>query len=168
MGGGPTPRRFGQRSLLSACLRFGRMHVINRSALKRRVPELFVNDLQVANRVDIALDVSNLLGIEGTCSPRPPMGAGGTDGWPDRRERTVCERRLRHPRQHTDDVEDGVNGANVRQERVAEPLALRGALHEASNVDDGEVRGHTRGWLVQLTKPVESLVRHGATCFRGV
>jgi len=62
----------------------------------------------------------------------------------------------------TDNVEDGVNGADVRQEGVAEALALRGALDQAGDVDHGQVRRHARRRLVQVAEPVEALVRHRA------
>lgn len=39
-------------------------------------------------------------------------------------------------------MEDRIAGADVRQERIAQALALGGALHQAGDVDDVEEGGH--------------------------
>src|SRR5690606_22589862 len=63
------------------------------------------------------------------------------------------------------DVRDGRDLADVRQELVAQPLALVGALHEPGDVDELDARRHHRrlpvGLRVQAPQRLEALVRHG-------
>ena len=58
------------------------------------------------------------------------------------------------------DVVDAVDGGDVRQEGVAEALALRGAAHEAGDVADLQVRADLALGLVALAQPAEAVVRH--------
>jgi len=68
--------------------------------------------------------------------------------------------------EQADHVEDAVDGLDVAQERVAEPGALRSALHEPRDVCDLQVRGHLTRRGVEVAEEVEALVgnfdaRHG-------
>lgn len=70
-------------------------------------PELFADDLQVADGVDVTLDVNDL-GIVETSY----------------------------------DLEDGIDGANMRKESVAETGTSRGTACQTSDIVDGKVGGH--------------------------
>ena len=60
-----------------------------------------------------------------------------------------------------DDVNDRVAAADVREELVAEPLALRRALDKACNVDELDDGGRELLGVVLVAQPFEPLVRHG-------
>ena len=65
-------------------------------------------------------------------------------------------------------MDDGVGGADVGQELVAQTFTLGGALHKTGDVhklDDGG--GHLLG-LVQLGKPGQPLIGHGHHAHVGV
>jgi hypothetical protein len=85
--------------------------------------QLLVDDLKIANGVDVTLDVDDLGIVEAT-----------------------------------DDLEDGVDGANVGQERVSETSTGGCAAGQTSNVVDSKVSGHLRLGLVLLAQPVEALI----------
>lgn len=70
--------------------------------------ELLADNLEIADGVDITLDVDNL-GIVET----------------------------------SDDLEDGIDGADVRQESVTETSTSRGTTGQTSNVVDGLVGGNS-------------------------
>ena len=55
---------------------------------------------------------------------------------------------------------DGVDLADVGEELVAEPLALRGAAHQAGDVDEGEPRRHDLHGLGELRQRVEPRIGH--------
>ena len=55
---------------------------------------------------------------------------------------------------------DGVDLADVGEELVAEPLALRGAAHEAGDVDEGEPGRHDLHGLGELRQRVEARIGH--------
>mmetsp|Transcript_14099 Transcript_14099/g.34768 ORF Transcript_14099/g.34768 Transcript_14099/m.34768 type:complete len:256 (-) Transcript_14099:16-783(-) len=65
-------------------------------------------------------------------------------------------------------VEDAVHGGDVRQERVAQALALGRALDQARNVPDLQVRRHRGLGLVQVAQPLEALVGHVDTRLVGL
>ena len=58
-------------------------------------------------------------------------------------------------------VHDGVDLADVGEELVAQPLALRGAAHQAGDIDEFELRGDDLGRLGDRGKGIEALVGHG-------
>lgn len=58
-------------------------------------------------------------------------------------------------------VDDGVRVADVAQELVAQPLALRGALDQTRDVDDLDRRGDHAPGVVDLGQADEPLVGHG-------
>ena len=58
------------------------------------------------------------------------------------------------------DVEDTVDGADVREEGVAEALALVSAAHQAGNVGDAQMRRHDRSGLERLAQEVEASIGH--------
>ena len=60
-----------------------------------------------------------------------------------------------------DDVDNRVGRADVREEFVAEALALRRALDETRNVNKLDDGGGLLLGLIELGEPVEPLVRHG-------
>lgn len=66
------------------------------------------------------------------------------------------------------DLEDGVDGANVRQERVAETSTGRRATGQTSNVVDRQVGRNPRLGLVFLAEPVIALVGNNDASFLGV
>ena len=67
-----------------------------------------------------------------------------------------------------DHVDDGVGGANVAQELVAQALALGSALYQACNIHEfNHSRGDLLG-LMQLGKPGKPLIRHGNHAHIGV
>ena len=85
--------------------------------------QLLADDSQIANGIDITLDVDNLGIIEAA-----------------------------------HDLEDGVDGADVRQERVTQTRARGGAAGQTGNIVDGQVGGHLGLGLVVLAEPVEALI----------
>lgn len=58
----------------------------------------------------------------------------------------------------SDDLEDGVDGANVRQEGVTQTGTGRSTTGQTSNVVDGQVGGNLGLGLVVVAQPVEALV----------
>ena len=86
-------------------------------------PELLADDIQVADRVNVTLDVDNLGIIE---APH--------------------------------DLEDGIDGADVRQESIAQTSTGGGATGQASNVEDSKVGGNPGLGLVLLAEPVEARI----------
>lgn len=65
-------------------------------------------------------------------------------------------------------LKNGVHGANMRQESIAETRTGRRATGQTSNVIDGQIGRDDGFWLVLLHEPVEALVRHDDTGFFGV
>ena len=59
----------------------------------------------------------------------------------------------------TNDLEDGIDGANVGKEGVAETGTGGGTARKTSNIVDGQVGGDDRLGLVFLNKPVEAVIR---------
>ena len=57
-------------------------------------------------------------------------------------------------------MDDGVDLADIAQKLVAEPLAFRGAAHQAGDVDEGEPRRHDNRRLGQRRQRIEPAVRH--------
>ena len=68
----------------------------------------------------------------------------------------------------TDDLEDGIDGANVRQEGVAETSTSGGTTGQTSNVIDSEVSRNLGLGLVLLAEPVEALIGNNDTGLFGV
>jgi len=60
--------------------------------------------------------------------------------------------------ERTDDLEDTVDGTDVRQESVTETGTGRSTGGKTGNVDAGEEGGDLGRGLVQVTEPVEALV----------
>ena len=60
-------------------------------------------------------------------------------------------------------LEDGVDGSDVRQEGVAKPSSGRGTTGQTSDVIHSQVGGNHGLGLVMLYKPVEAVVRHNDT-----
>lgn len=58
----------------------------------------------------------------------------------------------------TNDLEDGIDGTDVRQEGVTQTSTSRGTTGQTSNVVDGEVSRDLGLGLVVLAQPVEALV----------
>lgn len=58
----------------------------------------------------------------------------------------------------TNDLEDGIDGTDVRKEGVAKTGTSGGTARETSNIVDGQVGGDDRLGLVFLNKPIEALV----------
>jgi hypothetical protein len=85
--------------------------------------QLFSNDLQVTNWIDIALDVDDLGIVEAS-----------------------------------HDLENSIDGANVRQECVSKTGTGGRAACETGNVVDGQVGGHDRLGLVHLDEVVEAII----------
>lgn len=95
--------------------------------------QLLVDDGQITDGVDIALDVDDL-GIVET----------------------------------TNDLEDGIDGANVRQEGVTETGTGGGTAGQTGDIIDGQVGGHLGLGLVVFAQPVETLIGDDDTRFFGV
>lgn len=95
--------------------------------------QLLVDDLKIADGVDVTLDVNNLGIVEAT-----------------------------------DNLEDGIDGADVGQERVSETSTGGCAAGQTSNVVDGKVSRHLRLGLVLLAQPVEAVIGHDDTGLFGV
>jgi hypothetical protein len=68
----------------------------------------------------------------------------------------------------TNDLEDGIDGANVGQERVSETSTSRSTTGQTSDVVDGKVGRDAGLGLVLLAKPVEALIGHDDTRLLGV
>ena len=58
------------------------------------------------------------------------------------------------------DVGDGIDLADVGQELVAEPLALRGAFHQSGDIDERQPRRHDLLGLGKLRQRVEPRIGH--------
>jgi len=67
-----------------------------------------------------------------------------------------------------DDMRDGVSGANVPEELVAETLALRRAFDQAGNVDELHGGGHQAFGMDELGDLREPLIRYGDDAGVGV
>ena len=67
-----------------------------------------------------------------------------------------------------DHLEDGVNGANVRQESVTQASTSGRTARQTSNVIDSQVGGNHGLGLVLLDQPVEAIIRHNDTGLLGV
>ena len=65
-------------------------------------------------------------------------------------------------------LEDGIDGANVRQERVAETSTGGRTTGQTGDVVDCQVGRNARLGLVLLAEPVISLVRDNDTSFFGL
>lgn len=68
----------------------------------------------------------------------------------------------------TNDLEDGIDGANVGQERISKTSTSRGTTGQTSNVVDGKVGRDARLGLVLLAKPVEAVIGNDDTRLLGV
>lgn len=79
-------------------------------------PKLFADDCQIADRVDITLDVNNLGIIEAA-----------------------------------NDLENGVDSTDVRQESITKASTSRGSTGQTGNIIDGQVRRNARLGLVLFT-----------------
>ena len=95
--------------------------------------ELFADDLEITDGIDITLDVDDLGIVEAT-----------------------------------DDLEDGVDGANVGQERVTETSTGGGTTGQTGDVVDGQVGRNLGLGLVLLAEPVEALIGDDDTGLFGV
>ena len=60
-----------------------------------------------------------------------------------------------------EDMDDGIRLAYVAKKLVAKPLALRGSLHEACDIDNLHRRRHDASRVYQLRQHVQALVRNG-------
>src|SRR5207248_8770224 len=60
----------------------------------------------------------------------------------------------------TDHVHHGVDFADVREELIAQPFALRGAFHESRDVDELDDRGNFFLWLDDGVELLEARVGH--------
>jgi hypothetical protein len=58
----------------------------------------------------------------------------------------------------SDDLEDGIDGADMRQEGVTETSTSGSTARETSNIVDGQVSRYDRLGLVVLYQPVEALI----------
>lgn len=58
----------------------------------------------------------------------------------------------------SDDLEDGIDGTDMRQEGVTKTSTSGGTARQTSNVVDGQVGRHDRLGLVVLYQPVEALI----------
>ncbi len=63
------------------------------------------------------------------------------------------------------DLEDGIDGTNVRQEGIAKTGTGRGTAGQASDVIDGEVGGNSRLGVVFLAQPVVARIGDDDTGF---
>jgi len=68
----------------------------------------------------------------------------------------------------TDDLEDGVDGANVGQERVTETSTGGGATGQTGDIVDGQVSRDLGLGLVLLAEPVEAVIGDDDTGLFGV
>jgi hypothetical protein len=67
-----------------------------------------------------------------------------------------------------DDLKDGIDSANVRQEGVAKTSTCRGTTGQAGDVIDCEVGRHLRLGVVLLAQPVEALIGDDDASLLGV
>ena len=58
------------------------------------------------------------------------------------------------------DVRNGVSLADVGEKLVAQPFALRGATHQAGDIDEIDCGGYDRFRMVEVDEGVETRVRH--------
>lgn len=65
-------------------------------------------------------------------------------------------------------LEDGIDSADVRQERVTQTGSGRGTAGETGNIVHGQVGGNLRLGLVVLAEPVEPLIGNDDTGLLGV
>lgn len=63
----------------------------------------------------------------------------------------------------SNNLEDGIDGANVRQESVSETGTSRGTTGQTSNVVDGKVSRNSRLGVVVLAQPVVTLIGNNDT-----
>jgi hypothetical protein len=63
----------------------------------------------------------------------------------------------------TDNLEDGIDSANVGQERVAKTSTSGGTTGQTGDVVDGKVGRDLGLWLVLLAKPVEAVIGNDDT-----
>lgn len=68
----------------------------------------------------------------------------------------------------TDDLEDGIDGANVRQKGVTETGTGGGTAGQTGDIIDGQVGRHLRLGLVVFAQPVEPVIGDDDTGFFGV
>lgn len=62
-----------------------------------------------------------------------------------------------------DDLENGIDGTNVRQERVTETSTGRRATGKTGNIVDGQVGGNARLGLVLFAEPVVAVIGNNDT-----
>ena len=60
----------------------------------------------------------------------------------------------------SDDMIDSIDSLDVRQEGIAETLALASTSHQTSNVENGDACGDLGPWLVNFAQTLESAIRH--------
>lgn len=68
----------------------------------------------------------------------------------------------------TNDLEDGIDGANVRQEGVTQTSTSRSTTGQTGNIVHGQVGGHLGLGLVVLAEPVEPLIGNDDASLFGV
>lgn len=68
----------------------------------------------------------------------------------------------------SDDLEDGIDGANVGQESVTETSTSRGTAGQTSDIVDGLVSGNSGLGVVLLAQPVVALIGNKDTRLLGV
>lgn len=64
----------------------------------------------------------------------------------------------------TNDLEDGIDGANVRQEGVTETGTSGGTSRQTSDIVHRKVGRHARLWVVLFAKPIIALIGYDDTC----
>lgn len=67
-----------------------------------------------------------------------------------------------------DDLENGIDGTNVRQESVTQTSTSGGTTGQTGNIINRQVGGDLGLGLVVIAKPVEALIRDDHTSFFGV
>ena len=65
-------------------------------------------------------------------------------------------------------MDDGIGGADIGQEFVAQALALGGALHQTGDVHEFHHGGGGLLGLIEVGKPAQPLVRHADHAYIGV
>lgn len=65
-------------------------------------------------------------------------------------------------------LEDGIDSANVRQERVTKTSTSRGTAGQTGNIIDGQVGGNLGLGLVVVAKPIEPVIGDDNTGLLGV
>lgn len=68
----------------------------------------------------------------------------------------------------SDDLEDGIDGADVGKESVSKTSSGRRSASETGNIIDGQVGGDDGLGLVFLNEPVEPLIGDNDTSFFGI